>query len=189
MKQAKVLNEKELKKVIDFIDATDRHAERNRTMLLLTHYCGMRVKEIANLKVLDVVGKDGNIVDVIYLAEEQTKGNDSRRVFVSKKAKALLKRYLNANLSVIQSDYLFVTQKSKQFTPNTLTQLLKRLYEQVGINGASSHSGRRSFITKLATNGINVRVIAELASHKSIQTTQRYIDINDNLCTNAVEVI
>ena len=37
MKQAKVLNEKELKKVIDFIDATDRHAERNRTMLLLTH--------------------------------------------------------------------------------------------------------------------------------------------------------
>ena len=52
MKQAKVLNEKELKKVIDFIDATDRHAERNRTMLLLTHYCGMRVKEIANLKSL-----------------------------------------------------------------------------------------------------------------------------------------
>ena len=62
-------------------------------MLLLTHYCGMRVKEIANLKVTDVVGKDGNIVDVIYLAEEQTKGNDSRRVFVSKKAKVLLKRY------------------------------------------------------------------------------------------------
>ena len=147
------------------------------------------VKEIANLKVTDVVGKDGNIVDVIYLAEEQTKGNDSRRVFVSKKAKALLKRYLNADLSVIQSDFLFVTQKSKQFTPNTLTQLLKRLYEQVGIKHATSHSGRRTFITKLANSGVNVRVIAELASHKSIQTTQRYIDINDNLCSNAVELV
>jgi len=50
MKQAKVLTEKELKKVVDYINGMDRHAVRNRTMLLLTHYCGMRVNEIANLK-------------------------------------------------------------------------------------------------------------------------------------------
>ena len=68
-------------------------------------------------------------------------------------------------------------------------KLLKRLYEQVGIKHATSHSGRRTFITKLANSGVNVRVIAELASHKSIQTTQRYIDINDNLCSNAVELV
>lgn len=189
MKQAKVLTEKELKKVVDYINGMDRHAVRNRTMLLLTHYCGMRVNEIANLKKSDVVDDKGNIVDVIYLKATQTKGNDSRRVFVNKKAKALLKTYLNANLSVIRSDYLFITQKSKQFTANTLTQLLKRLYEQVGIKHATSHSGRRTFITKLANSGVNVRVIAELASHKSIQTTQRYIDINDNLCSNAVELV
>ncbi len=189
MKQAKVLNDKELKRVIDFIDATDRHAERNRTMLLLTHLCGMRVNEIANLKKTDVLTSKGDIVDVIYLNAEQTKGSDSRRVFVNKKAKSLLKRYINANLSAVHSPYLFTTQKSKQFLPNTLTQLLKRLYEQVGLSNCSSHSGRRTFITKLATNGVNVRVIAELASHKSIQTTQRYIDINDNLCSNAVELV
>ncbi len=114
MKQAKVLTEKELKKVVDYINGMDRHAVRNRTMLLLTHYCGMRVNEIANLKKSDVVDDKGNIVDVIYLKATQTKGNDSRRVFVNKKAKALLKSYLNANLSVIRSDYLFTTQKSKQ---------------------------------------------------------------------------
>ena len=109
--------------------------------------------------------------------------------FVNKKAKAILKTYLNANLSVIRSDYLFTTQKSKQFTANTLTQLLKRLYEQVGFKNCSGYSGRRTFITKLANSGVNVRVIAELASHKSIQTTQRYIEINDNLCSNAVELV
>tara|TARA_B100001057_G_scaffold234619_3_gene235003 strand:+ start:125 stop:694 length:570 start_codon:yes stop_codon:yes gene_type:complete len=189
MKQAKVLTEKELKKVVDYINGMDRHAIRNKTMLLLTHYCGMRVNEIANLKKSDVVDDKGNIVDVIYLKAIQTKGNDSRRVFVNKKAKAILKTYLNANLSVIRSDYLFTTQKSKQFTANTLTQLLKRLYEQVGFKNCSGYSGRRTFITKLANSGVNVRVIAELASHKSIQTTQRYIDINDNLCSNAVELV
>ena len=102
---------------------------------------------------------------MIYLKATQTKGNDSRLVFVNKKAKALLKSYLNTNLSVIRSDYLFTTQKSKQFTANTLIQLLKRLYEQVGFKNCSGYSGRRTFITKLANSGVNVRVIAELASH------------------------
>ena len=45
MKQAKVLTEKELKKVVDYINGMDRHAVRNRTMLLLTHYCGMRTMD------------------------------------------------------------------------------------------------------------------------------------------------
>ena len=76
MKQAKVLTEKELKKVVDYINGMDRHAVRNRTMLLLTYYCGMRVNEIANLKKSDVVDDKGNIVDVIYLKATQTKGND-----------------------------------------------------------------------------------------------------------------
>ena len=112
-----------------------------------------------------------------------------RRVFVNKKAKVILKAYLNTNLTVILGDYLFTTQKSKQFTANTLTLLLKSLYEQVHIKHTTSHSGRRTFITKLANSGINVRVITELVSHKSIQATQRYIDINDNLCSNTVELV
>ena len=108
---------------------------------------------------------------------------------MNKKAKAVIKRYLNSDISVIQQSYLFQTQKSKRFNTNALTQLVKRLYERVGIVGASSHSGRRTFITKLATSGVSVRVISELASHKSIQTTQRYIDINDELMSNAVELV
>ena len=123
MKQAKVLTEKELKKVVDYINAMDGHATRNKTMLLLTHYCGFRVNEIANLKKSDVVEDKGNIVDVIYLKATQTKGNDSRRVFVNKKAKVILKTYLNSNLSVIRSDYLFTTQKI-----NNLQQTRLRSY-------------------------------------------------------------
>ena len=53
MKQAKVISDKELKKVIDYIDAFDRHSERNRAIILLTHYCGMRVSEVAGLLVSD----------------------------------------------------------------------------------------------------------------------------------------
>jgi len=189
MKQAKVLSDKELKKVIDYIDAFDRHSERNRAIILLTHYCGMRVSEVASLLVSDVVNNKGEINDVIHLTADQTKGRESRRVFVSKKAKQALKRYLQSDLSVVQQSYLFQTQKSARFNTTALTVLIKRLYERVGIVGASSHSGRRTFITKLATSGVSVRVIAEAVGHSSIATTQRYIDVNDDLISNAVELV
>ena len=90
MKQAKVLTDKELKKVIDYIDAFDKHAHRNKVIVLLTHYCGMRVNEVASLLVSDVVNDEGEVNDVIHLTANQTKGNKSRRVFVNKKAKTLL---------------------------------------------------------------------------------------------------
>ncbi len=189
MKQAKVLNEKELKKILDFIDAFDRYAERNRAMVLLSYSCGLRVSELASLRVSDIVNAEGELNDVVLLTAEQTKGNDSRRVFLNKRAKATLSRYFKATTSVIQQSYLFETQKSKRFNTNALTQLLKRLYERVGIVGATSHSMRRTYITKLSTSGVSVRVIAELVGHKSIQTTQRYIDVNDEMLANAVELV
>ena len=188
MKQAKVLTDKELKKVIDMCSLY-KHAERNKAMLLLTHFSGMRVSELAKLRVIDVVKNDGEIVDVIYLQAEQTKGTEGRRVFVGKRAKSALKRYLQSDINVLQRTFVFNTQKSKHFNTNALTQLLKRLYENAHIKGASSHSGRRTFITNLANKGVNVRVIAELASHKSIQTTQRYIDTNETMLANAVDLV
>jgi integrase/recombinase XerD len=78
-------------------------------------------------------------------------------------------------------------KRSQRFSSNTATQLLQRIYERSGLSGATSHSGRRSFITDLATKGISVRVLAALAGHQSIATTQRYIDVNDEMMRNAVE--
>ena len=66
--------------------------------------------------------------------------------------------------------------------------LFARFYAMAGIKGASSYSGRRQFLTKLADKGINVRVIQALARHKDISTTQRYIDYNESKLRNAIEL-
>ena len=58
-----------------------------------------------------------------------------------------------------------------------------------GIDGASSHSGRRQFVTQLADRGINARLVQVLARHKHLSTTQRYIDVNENALRNAVELL
>lgn len=81
------------------------------------------------------------------------------------------------------------TQKRQAFSANTLCQTLNGLYRCAGIDGATGHSGRRSFITTLASKGIGVRVLASLAGHKSIATTQAYIDVNDAMKRAAVELV
>jgi integrase/recombinase XerD len=57
------------------------------------------------------------------------------------------------------------------------------------VSGASSHSGRRTFIKTLANKGIGVRVLASLAGHRSIAVTQAYIDVNDEMKRAAVELV
>ena len=68
--------------------------------------------------------------------------------------------------------------KGGGFTAQTIVNLFKRLYKMAGIDGASSHSGRRQFVTQLADRGINARLVKVLARHKHLSTTQRYIYVN-----------
>ena len=199
MSQARVLTERELRKVLNFCN-TQPHATRNRTMLLCTHMAGMRVGEVAALTVSDVLAMDGTVKEEIALSAQQTKGSKARTVLVPKKLRDELTDYLQqrygiANLlAVTQTDTqraLFPTQKNPKrgFTANTLCQLFHKIYKDSQMYGATSHSGRRTFITKLADKGVGVRVLMALAGHKSIATTQRYIELNPTIMKAAVELI
>ncbi len=189
-KQAKTLTQQELRRVLDYI-ATRPHAARNRAMLLATHYSGMRCSEIASLRYEDVIDSDGQIRDEIRLEPDQTKGRHGRIVFVGGKLKRELEAYLRSFPQTKPDNKLFYTQKKagQGFTPNTLAQHFHYLYKRAGIEGASSHSGRRTFITNLAAKGVGVRVLMSLAGHRNIATTQVYIDCNDDMKRRAVELI
>ena len=104
-----------------------------------------------------------------------------------------MQRQLQAYVSSVskrpQRGYLFSTQKSARFSANTATQHLQRLYARAGIAGATSHSGRRTWLTTLSQKGVSVFVLADMAGHRSIQTTQRYVTVNDEMKRNAAELI
>jgi integrase/recombinase XerD len=190
-KQAKTLTQQELRRVLDYT-ATRKHSTRNRALLMTTHLSGMRVGEVASLRNSDVLDAEGNIRNEIRLSAEQTKGNEARVVFVSDKLRKELELYtrLIPNATINPALKFFYSQKSNSdgFTANTLTQFFHYLYKRAGIDGASSHSGRRTFITNLATKGVGVRVLMSLAGHKNISTTQAYIDVNDDMKRKAVEL-
>jgi integrase/recombinase XerD len=188
MAQAKTLTPAELDQVLDFI-ANRKFALRNRVMLLTGFWSGMRVGEIASLSVGDVMNKDGTVKAEVRLTADQTKGRQPRTVFLPQKLRDELQAYLALRQPAIAEHPLFVTAGRRAFTANVMTQHFYWLFQKAGISGASSHTMRRSFITNLATKGIGVRVLASLAGHRSIAVTQKYIDVNDEMKRNAVELI
>ena len=158
-------------------------------MFLTTLYAGLRVGEVAALRYMDVLDVDNQVRDEIRLDASVTKGNVARTVFVNAKLRKELQYYISVTPYQNLADKLFYTQKNEGFTANTLTQFFHYLYRAASVNGATSHSGRRTFITKLADKGVGVRVLMALAGHKSIATTQRYIELNPTVMKAAVELI
>jgi len=187
-KQAKTLTNIDVKRILDFI-ALKKHAARNRAMFLVTLYAGLRVGEVASLRYMDVLGVDDEVRDEIRLDASVTKGNIARTVFVNAKLRKELQYYISVTPYQNLADKLFYTQKNEGFTANTLTQFFYYLYRSANINGATSHSGRRTFITTLANKGVSVRLLASLVGHKNISTTQFYIDVNDDMKRSAVELV
>lgn len=199
MKQARTLNEKELNALFRYV-ATRKYAARDQAMLACTYFGGMRIGEVAALKIKDVLANDGLIKQEINLTAEQTKGKYGRTVVLADKLRKELMDYLLTRFSkkeLIALTYsnlinkpLFTTQKSEGFSANTLCYTMHMLYKDAGfLDGASSHSGRRSFLTHLSAKAVPLKVLMELAGHRQAQTTMRYINVTADMKRAAVELV
>ena len=198
MKQARTLNEKELNLLLLYIN-TRKHAARDRAMVLMTYWAGMRIGEVAATKLKDVLANDGTVKHEINLTAEQTKGKYARTVVLADKLRNEIKTYLQTRfntkelIALTYSEFinqpLFATQKRAGFNNNTACYHFHMLYKAAGLEGASSHSGRRSFLTELSSKSVPLKVLMELAGHRQAQTTMRYINVTQDMKRAAVELI
>lgn len=198
MKQARVLNEKELNLLLLYIN-TRRHSARDRLMVLMTFYAGMRIKEVVATRLKDVLANDGSVRLEINLSAEQTKGKYGRTVVLPEKLRKEIQNYLSERFTdkqLIALTYsnqldkpLFATQKRAGFDANTACYHFHMLFKNAGLDGASSHSGRRSFITKLSAKSVPLKVLMEMVGHRNLQTTQRYIEVTPDQKRAAAELV
>ena len=189
MSQAKVLTDAELKRVLAVVANQDWLAARNRLVVMLSFLGGMRAGEIAALKLHHVVNDDGSGRDRIHLASDETKGNRGRTVILGKKLQKEIIRYVETRHLNRMNAPLIPSQKGGHFSATTMVMLFRRIYDAAGIKDARSHSGRRSYLTKLASKGCSVFVLQKLAGHRSIQTTQRYVTVNEEQLVAAADMI
>ena len=188
MRQAQTLTDAQLRRVLHYCRSR-RHPLRDETIILTSFYAGLRAIEIAALKYADVYDEQGSVRDQFTLRATQSKGGRTRTVYIGSKLKRALNEYQASIVREREDMPLFPSQKGGHFSANTMCQLFLDIYKACGLRDASSHSGRRTYITKLANKGVGVRLLAELAGHSHISTTQRYIDVNAEQLKEAVELL
>ena len=188
MAQASVLTETEIRRVF-LIIATTRHAERNQLAFALSIFAGLRVGEIAKLTVGDVATQNGEVRREIKLDAHQTKGSKGRTVILSERVRKEIGLFLKNSPARAHAAPLISSQRNNRpFTNVTLSMLFKGIYETAGIR-TSSHSGRRTFATRLNEKGVGMKTIQRLMGHRNIATTALYCEVSDAMMRNAVELV
>ena len=178
--KAKVLTTDELNRVIKLQASSKKHAMRNIALLYCSFALGLRAKELAALRVEDVFNTATDaLVDVIQLKSAYTKGNKQRDAYLSNmKLRKAISDYLGERKPYSANEPLFLSQKRGSFSPNTIQMLFARMYRQAGIEGASSHTGRRTFATRLIEQGADIKAVSTLMGHSSISMTAEYVENN-----------
>lgn len=175
-RQAKTLSSDHLNDLLLFADST-RNPLRNRLIVLLSVKAGLRAGEIANLTWDMVLDGSGQIGGVIELRDCAAKKGSGRTLPIHPDLVAALNAWRQVARS---SEFVIPSQRGGPMTPLSIVVWFNRAFKNVGLKGCSSHSGRRTFITRAARlvhkAGGSLRDVQLLAGHRSIQTTQRYID-------------
>lgn len=186
--QAKVLSDSQLRALLRLVETETRFPERNRVVVLLSFKAGLRAKEIAGVTWGMLTDAENNLADALALSNVATKGRSGRVIPLHPELKAALDalRLYETQTKARGCDAADFVVRLKNGASDAVTRsnsvqfLFKDWFGRLGFTGASSHSGRRTFITKAARKvsevGGSLRDVQALAGHASIQITQRYVD-------------
>lgn len=216
--KAKVLTPAELKKLIHALQLT-RNPERNRLIVWLLFGAGLRITEVACIRIQDVLWPSGAIINDVRIPAKYCKGNKAGHVFFyERKLLDALERYLQVRvdkglrtgggaeyrgldplspliLSENKQGYSLKLKKRRNqdgevkeyWAADTLQELVTSWGKRFGIPGLSSHSGRRTFATKLTKKGISEELLQTLLRHEDADTVYEYVDVDESAIRKVIE--
>ena len=192
-KHAKTINPKMVIATLHYLDGT-RHPVRNRLIFLLSVKMGLRAKEIAYLTWSMVLDAEGNFTDILTLDNSASKGKRGGRVIpLSQTIRDALRTHYDPSTRKDPHRRIIQTERSDRVAPQVIVNMFQKWFADLGYEGCSSHSGRRTFITnaskKISSVGGSLRDIQYLAGHSSLQTTQRYIEGDSRARERVVELV
>jgi integrase/recombinase XerC len=179
-KQAKVLSDRQVRTALAYISENHRYPLRDRVMALLSVKAGLRAKEVAGVTWAMAMDADGQVGDVLELRDGASKGKrGGRTIPLNNELRAALVE-LHAEQRPAPADRIIRSERGAAMLPGAVANWFGDLYRKLGFAGASSHSGRRTFVTKAAKRcveaGGSLRDVQQLAGHSSLAITQRYIE-------------
>jgi len=177
---ARVLDDRRISLALNAV-----HTTQEKVMLLLSIKAGLRAAEISALT-WDRIDLDGNV-----LLLKKTKGDKPRRVPINAQLREAL---LQLKEKAPEEGGVVIQPHKKPLSPNSVAQWFRKFYTQrLGWEGFSSHSGRRTFVTRAARaiigTGGTIKDVQEMAGHSDIRTTSIYIDTNEDAQARVVDII
>jgi integrase/recombinase XerC len=180
-KQAKIVSPTQERAILGYLETT-RYPHRDRVMFLLSMKAGLRAKEIASLTWAMVTDAAGQVAEAIQLHNRASKGKTGGRTIpMHPEVHAVLVALQTWRGDAAGPDRpIIFSERGGGLSPATVRLWFHRLYTSLKMDGCSSHSGRRTFITRAARKvsqvGGSLRDVQELAGHTSLAMTQRYIE-------------
>ena len=158
-------------------------AVRNRLIIEIALGTGLRVSELANLKVDDIHIRKGQY----SLTVNNGKGGKHRVVGFNNKLKVLVQEYLDYRKSM--SSYLFASERGEKMTRFGVARVFKTMAAKAGLDSKHSiHTLRHTYATNLyKASGYNLRMVQKQLGHSSITTTTVYSDVLNQDLTDALE--
>ena len=196
-KQAKTMTDEQLAKLFAHVDQTSVVPERDKLIFLLSFGAGLRAAEIAKLDLSSLTDADGNIAKTIHVPTNVGKKKRSRDVPMNKEVAAAVRafrlKYPGATFVAFSSQpFRFAKIKPlgqfvpeyRRMSPNTVVVYMREVMKQAGFDGCSSHSGRRTFGTRMARmanqHHCSLRDVQKLLGHARLDTTERYVEVSDD---------
>lgn len=180
-----VLSIEEIESLLNATDMSTPEGERNKAMIETLYGCGLRVSELVNLKISELLFNEG-FIRVIG------KGNKQRLVPIGSVATKQITQYLkNIRPSTKPKpgfeDIVFLNRRGKQLTRVMVFTIIKKLAQKAGIKKSiSPHTLRHSFATHLINGGADLRAVQEMLGHESITTTEIYTHLDNEYLREAI---
>ena len=165
------LNYQDLEKLLNFPDRNNKYGLRDALILEMLYSSGVRVSELANMKLKDIDFKDKKILVL-------GKGNKERYVYYGSKCDSLLKKYLD--MDHMDSPYLFIGKRKDRLNEREIRLIVTESAKKAGINiHVTPHTLRHTYATHMLNEGADLKSVGDLLGHESLSTTQIYIHISN----------
>jgi len=165
-----VLTHAQVLQLFKSVDRSRRLGKRDYAIIQLFVQCGLRLKELAEIRLGDITIRQRSGV----LRIPSGKGNAAREVPLNKTAREALEEYLQARPNIPGLDHLFFSQKKKRLAPRSIQDVVKKYLKRAGLGDFSCHSLRHLFATNLYNQHKDIVLVKEALGHKRLGTTLRY---------------
>ncbi|WP_252225302.1 MULTISPECIES: tyrosine-type recombinase/integrase [unclassified Clostridium] len=172
VKEVLVPTDEEIEKIFSTLDKTNKLYTRNKAILTVLAYSGLRVEECSNLKLIDIDMEDKKII------VKHGKGAKDRILFMNDIIYKNLKEYLEQRKN--DNEYLWINEHGRNLKKEMIQKIVKDCIDKAGLGdkGYSTHNLRKYFATRLyRISNNNILLTSKALGHSSIEVTQKYLGI------------